>query len=99
VCDIKHLHRVGTVGNVILAMCAAVGFGPDSYRGGLTEIFIESFLARAFGTQSFSLTICWDSGTLWRALEVGGMCGLTMCGDAGLITFPVTWLVPDILSK
>jgi hypothetical protein len=27
----------------------------------------------------------WGSGTYWRALEVGGMRGLTMCGDAGQV--------------
>jgi len=61
------LHRVGCVGNLILAMCAAVGFGPDSYRDGPTGIFIESFLALAFSTQSFHLPLGRGSGTLWRA--------------------------------
>jgi len=69
VCDIKHLHRVGTVGNVILAMCAAVGFGPDSYRDGPTGIFIESFLALAFNNSNHHYLTGWAAtlfGGLWK---------------------------------
>ncbi|MFM7858569.1 MAG: hypothetical protein ACKO96_43280, partial [Flammeovirgaceae bacterium] len=46
---------------------------------------IESFLARwIYSNPSSSFTPGWSSGTYWRALEVGGMCGLTMCVAAAL---------------
>lgn len=33
-----------------------------------------------------TLLLFGGNGTLWRALEVGGKCGLTMGADAGLAT-------------
>jgi hypothetical protein len=56
-------------------------FGIRAYR-----ILIESFLVWAFNNLIFILHTGLGSDTLWRALEVGRMCGLTMCVDAGLPT-------------
>jgi hypothetical protein len=51
--------------------------------GPFTNLNKKFFLAQDFW-YSFLLHLPpgWGSGTLWRALEVGGMWGLTMCVDA-----------------